>query len=209
MRSTNNLNLFQKHKVVLIFCLFTLIFFRFDINYKLWPHRVKTSETLWSILDEKVFHNPSITGISLNYLKAQSPQFDWNHIEKNENGQGGYIINVWFNKLNIRGPNSSFVIKDASILSQVALKNHVMEVITYDLLVVSLSLFIYANLKENNFKLGLRFFKDTVLIPAFLSFGAVIIIITVFFLYGKIAIFLRPNPVDIFLITPQRAIFQK
>lgn len=81
-----------------------------------------------------------------------------------------------------------------------------MEIITYDLLVISLALFIYVNLKDNNFRFGLRFFKDTVLIPALLALGVAIIIITALFLYNGLIIFLRPN---IVLITPERVIYQK
>lgn len=195
-----------KHKVIFMLCLLIFIFFRFDISYNLWPHQVKKGETLWSIFDEKVFHSSAITGISVNYLKAQYPQVDWNHIEKNENGEGGYGIYIWFNKINIKAPNNNFVVKDASILSRVALGNHVMEIITYDLLVISLALFIYVNLKENNFRLGLGFFKNTIFIPGLLSLGAVIIIITALFLYIQIDYFLRPYKV---LITPERIIYQK
>lgn len=195
-----------KYKVILMLCLLALIFLRFDISYNLWPYQVNRSETLWSIFEKKVFHSSTLTGISLNYLKAQYPLVDWNHIEKNENGEGGYEIYIWFNKINIKAPNNNLVVKDVSILPQTALENHVMEVITYDLLVISLALFIYVNMKENNFRLGQGFIKDTVLIPASLALGGVIILTIGLVLYIGIDYLLRPT---IVLISPEGIFYQK
>lgn len=195
-----------KDKVILVICLVVFVLLRFDISYNLWSHQVKKGETLWSIFEEKVFHNSTITGISLNYLKAHYPHFDWNHMEKNENREGGYTVYIRFNKINIKAPNKDFIIKDAPILPQAALGNHALEVITYDLLVVALALFIFVNLDENNFLLNLKSFKNIVFIPVLLAIGAIIIIFIALFLYIQVYYFFRPYRV---LITPERVIYQK
>lgn len=120
--------------------------------------------------------------ISISYLKSQYPQFNWDNIEKNVNDKGGYKIFIWLNKINIQASDGRFLVREVQLLSSSALRNHALEVLSYDLILLTLALFFYINLEENNFKLTMKLVKNVIIVPGLLVLGLILVIIIVFIL---------------------------
>lgn len=190
------MNLFQtlhkyitghRWKTVLLFvlaiCFFILL--RFDITYSLPAYRIQKEDNLWTILNDAVFHEPSITSLSIQYLDKTSQSFNKNYLQANISTyiQDGDILNINSGKLSILRANHEYRIKNLAILPQTALINHAISVLYYDLLLSTLLIFfclciikyrvIFNDLKKSDivFFVSLPFVLCIIVFCSLVSFG--------------------------------------
>ncbi|MBI3980514.1 hypothetical protein HY345_00790 [Candidatus Microgenomates bacterium] len=198
----------------ILFLIIFLLLARYDFTFNLLPYKVATEDTLWSVLEKKIFHDAALTGLSIDYLESTYPEIKWNHLEKNKQGQGGYAVNVWMNKLSIKAPNNKFIIHNAFLLPRWGLLNHTIEVLVYNFILIAIMAFVYLLLQENNFVINTNFLKELLFWPLFLTLILFLLLASFFIFFPLISSFLfpqqprsvlyqeirRPPPVDINLV---------
>lgn len=131
----------------------TLWALRFDYTYSMLPYNVKAGDTLETILDQHLFHNPVIANASIDYISATQSAYDVDYVMKNIGREGGYRIEVWFNQLSIYGPNNAMVVRSNLLVSSVLL-NHLLQVAVHNLVVIVLAGWAWLVLKEYDFRLN-------------------------------------------------------
>jgi len=162
-----------KNRAIVALVVLGLVFLRFDLVFLRLPHQFEEGESMWGYLDARVFHDPAITRLGLTHLAKNYPDIDWNHVEANEQGGGGYTAKINFNRLSLIGPNDIALVDKAWLLPIRALKNHGLQVLSYDLVVVAILTFVYLILLEHGFsisakgfaQIGFQFLVAGVLIP--------------------------------------------
>lgn len=171
------LNLRNIVKIVLI--VGVMLFFKFDFTYNLMPYRIRSNDTVWNILDSKVFHNSAITGLSIEYLKGTNPTTNFDYIQAHKPTGNGYTLSVFLGKISIQAPNNQYIVKNVALLPESALWNHFLQVLVHDIVILAFVGYIYAVFQENIFRITPDLIAYLVVIPVLLAilvpFGVLIL----------------------------------
>lgn len=184
-----NVKKLLKRRLLLALVVISLIFFRYDFVFSLYSYAVAPYDTFWSILNTKVFHDNAVTGLSLQYLETTNPKFNFDKILKNQNGEGGYTISIFLNKLRVVAPDKSILLDSSQLFPSSYLVSHALQVLVHNIIIFSLVFFLYTSIRANNFRLNLEYFKSTFSIPIIIGLG---IPITLFLLFLMLILVTRP-----------------
>src|SRR3989344_6901093 len=132
-----------QNRTILILVIISIFLFRYDFTYNLLPYKVNTNDSLWNILQTKVYHKTSITRLSIEYLTESYPYMNFNKVLANKNDEGGTTIGIFLNKMTIIGPNNKPIVSAAPVLSPSLLISHAIQVIVHNMIVISIIYYIY------------------------------------------------------------------
>lgn len=132
---------FHSRNVLLIISIVLLlvVMLRFDFIYSGKSQEVKSGDTLWGYLESEVFQHAGVTRVSISYLKKQGVDVDL--ILRNKDSEGGDSVSVKNNYLIIAGPSDQVRV-NAQVLPDFALRNHLYQVIAYDLVILVVFLYL-------------------------------------------------------------------
>ena len=159
----------MKNLITIVLGAVLLLSLRYDFTHNLFPYKVQSSDTLWSILDSKVFHNSAITGLSIEYLKNTKPKAKWDYIQANKSADNGYTLSIFMGKMSILAPNKQYIVEKVALLPDSALWNHAVQVLIHDIVIISLALFIYVAFHENGFRISPDLVATLFIIPLLIA----------------------------------------
>lgn len=155
----------MKKFIIIVLCGVSVLLLRYDFTYNLLPYEVRSSDTLWTILDSKIFRNSAITGLSIEYLKHNNPEVDWNYLQANRTKDDGYTISVFMGRISIVAPNKQYIAKNVALLPENALWNHVIQIAAHDIVILSMTIYAYASLRENGFRITPDLIGTLIVVP--------------------------------------------
>lgn len=164
----------------IFFCYFFIVFllalFRYDFMFFMPKTTIVAGNSMWRILNNKVFNNNGLTSLSLRYLQESNPDFNFGQIMANEDNTGGYIISVFFNKMKVIGPNGQTILENAALFPSQYLLSHTLQIISYNLVIFAGLFFLYTSLKESNFKISKLVIIDVILLPIFFALALLLVL---------------------------------
>ncbi len=188
----------MKNLITIVLGAVLLLSLRYDFTHNLFPYKVQSSDTLWSILDSKVFHNSAITGLSIEYLKNTKPKVKWDYLQANKSVDSGYTLSIFMGKMSILAPNKQYIVEKVALLPDRALWNHAVQVFAHNIVIIALVLFVYVAFRENKFRISLDLISTLIIVPFFLAITIPICILLCVWLIRIAMILIFPNPKFIF-----------